>query len=357
MYEVFQRTYFNNTLGDYLISAFIIIVGISLCKIFKRSFFVRIKRWSSTTVNKVDDFVVDTVDRLGIPAIYLGIIYLSLSYLTFPPKVEILLRNVAVVVITFYAVRLISSIIGILIRSYVIRQERGVEKVKQVSGLMVIVNIIIWTLAVLFLFDNMGYSVTALITGLGIGGIAVALAAQNILGDLFNYFVIFLDRPFEVGDFLTIDEKMGTVEYIGIKTTRLLSLTGEQLVFSNSDLTNSRIHNFKRMALRRIEFTLRVMYEITPEKLREVPDLLKSIVEEHKPIRFDRAHWVSYEESSLNFVIVYFVLSSDYNTYMDIQQSINFRIFEEFTERQIGFAYPATNVYIKNVVAGTEPRR
>src|SRR5690606_26955413 len=124
---------------------------------------------------------------------------------------------------------------------------------------------------------------------------------QNILGDLFNYFVIFLDRPFEVQDFIVVDDKAGTVEYIGIKTTRIASLSGEQMVFSNSDLTNSRIHNYKRMATRRIVFNLRVVYDIPHDKLRQVPELIKSIINEQERVRFDRAHWLSFGESSLNF--------------------------------------------------------
>jgi small-conductance mechanosensitive channel len=255
------------------------------------------------------------------------------------------------VVITILIIRLISAVILRLLKSYLQRQEHGTDKVKQLAGLMIIINIVIWITGILFLFDNMGYNVTALVTGLGIGGVAVALAAQNILGDLFNYFVIFLDRPFEVNDFVTIDDKSGTIENIGIKTTRVLSLTGEQLVFANSDLTSSRIHNYKRMETRRIAFKISVVYDIPVEKLRQIPALLKAIVEEHQPIRFDRAHWLSYEESGLSFEVVYFVLSSDYNEYMDIQQSINLRIFEAFGKLGIAFAHPTSLVYLQNNAA------
>jgi small-conductance mechanosensitive channel len=214
---------------------------------------------------------------------------------------------------------------------------------------MLLVNAIIWIIGILFLFDNMGYNVTTIIAGLGIGGIAVALAAQNILGDLFNYFVIFLDRPFEVGDFIIIDEKRGVVEHIGIKTTRLKSLSGEQLVFSNSDLTTSRIHNYKRMQRRRILFNLSVIYQTSHENLKQIPEVLKSIVlEQAEMVEFDRAHFSGYGDSSLDFEIVYFVLDSAYNTYMDIQQKINLRIFEEFKKMGVEFAYPTRTLYVTN---------
>jgi len=342
-----ERIYFNNRVVDYLIAVGIILTGIFLVRIFKSRLLNRIERWAAKTINTFDDFAISTVARLGIPALYLIVVYMGLGYLSFPVNVEKIIGNAANVVITILIIRLVSAVILRLLRSYLQRQEHGKDKVRQLAGLMLIINIIVWITGILFLFDNMGYNVTALVTGLGIGGIAVALAAQNILGDLFNYFVIFLDRPFEVNDFVTIDDKSGTIENIGIKTTRVLSLTGEQLVFANSDLTSSRIHNYKRMETRRIAFKINVVYDISFEKLQQIPVLLKKIVEEHHPIRFDRAHWLSYEESALSFEVVYFVLSSDYNEYMDIQQSINLQIFKTFGDLGIAFAHPTAIVYLQ----------
>ncbi|GAB3815924.1 hypothetical protein GCM10028895_10600 [Pontibacter rugosus] len=213
---------------------------------------------------------------------------------------------------------------------------------------MLIINIIIWGIGLLTLLDNLGYDVTTVVAGLGIGGIAVALAAQNILGDLFNYFVIFFDRPFEVGDFIVIDEKAGVVDKIGVKTSRVKSLSGEQLVFSNSDLTNSRIHNYKRMEQRRILFKIGVTYQTPYATLQEIPALLKTIIDEQETTRYDRAHFSSYGDSSLDFEIVYYVLSSDYNVYMDVQQKINLRIFKEFELIGIDFAFPTRTVFWAN---------
>lgn len=261
-----------------------------------------------------------------------------------------MLRNATTVVLTFLFIRLFSSVILMLLRSYVRRQDRGEEKVLQLGGLILIINAVIWIIGLLFLFDNMGYDVTAMVTGLGIGGIAIALAAQNILGDLFNYFVIFFDRPFEVNDFLVVGDKKGTVEYIGIKTTRLKSLSGEQLIFSNSDLTSSRIHNFKRMESRRILFNVGVIYDTSPENIKQIPTILKTAVEDQPLTQFDRAHFLEFGDSSLNFEVVYFVLSSEYNVYMDTQQNINLRIFEEFAVKGIEFAYPTTTVYVKKTL-------
>ncbi|MGH6865797.1 MAG: mechanosensitive ion channel family protein, partial [Methyloceanibacter sp.] len=177
------------------------------------------------------------------------------------------------------------------------------------------VRVAVWSLALLLIFENLGFDVTALIAGLGIGGIAVALAAQSVLGDLFSSLAIVLDRPFEVGDFIVFGDQKGTVERIGIKTSRIRSLSGEQIVCSNTDLINSRIHNYKRMAERRVLFGLAVTYDTPQAKLERIPTLLKEIVESRELTRFDRAHFCGFGDMALNFEIVYWVLSPEYNTY------------------------------------------
>jgi small-conductance mechanosensitive channel len=240
------------------------------------------------------------------------------------------------------------------LKSYVRRQDQGEEKVKQLGGIMLILNGIIWIIGIIFLFDNLGYNVGTVIAGLGIGGIAIALAAQNILGDLFNYFVIFFDRPFEIGDFIILDDKMGTVEYIGIKTTRLKSLSGEQLIISNSDLTQSRLHNYKRMQRRRIQFDIGIVYQTPLEKVKEVPQIIKNVIASIEGITIDRTHFKAYGDFSLNFQTVYFVESSEYNVYMDKQQLINLKLFEEFEKRKIEFAYPTQSIFLAQNGNGKE---
>jgi len=170
------------------------------------------------------------------------------------------------------------------------------------------------------------------------------LAAQNILGDLFNYFVIFFDRPFEVGDFITVDNKKGTVEYIGIKTTRIRSLSGEQLIIANSNLTGSRIHNFKRLDSRRVAFSLGVVYGLPLEKLKSIPSIVKSIVDKIEFARFDRVHFHRFGDFSIDYEVVFYVDSPDYSLYIDILQQVNLGIYEKFTEQEIDFALPPQNV-------------
>ena len=191
---------------------------------------------------------------------------------------------------------------------------------------------------------------------LGIGGIAIALAAQAILGDLFSYFVIFFDRPFEVGDFILVGDKVGVVEYTGIKTTRIRALGGEQLVFSNTDLTNSRIHNFKQMERRRVVFKLGVIDQTKAEQLEEVTKIVREVIEQQPDASFDRGHFASYGDFSLNFEFVYYVTGGDYVKYMDTQQAINLEIYRAFEQRGIEFAYPTQTVFVSKT-NGSEPAK
>lgn len=348
--KILERTYFQNSVQNYLIALGIIVVGLLLIKIFKRFILIKIRKLAEHTETSIDDYVIQSIERFGIPALTISVFYFAISYLTLSARIERVLHVATTVAITFFVIRFVSSTILLLLESYVKTQSHGEgeEKVKQLGGVMLIINIIIWVIGFLFLIDNLGYDVTTMIAGLGIGGIAVALAAQNILGDLFNYFVIFFDRPFEIGDFIIIDDKMGVVEYIGIKTTRVKSLSGEQLIFSNSDLTSSRIHNYKRMQRRRVVFKLGVIYQTSYEQVKSIPTVLKSIVQEQDMVEFDRAHFASYGDFSLNFEVVYYVLSSDYNIYMDTQQAINFRIFEEFQKMGVEFAFPTRTIFVAN---------
>jgi small-conductance mechanosensitive channel len=214
-------------------------------------------------------------------------------------------------------------------------------------------RVAVWTLALLIALDQLGFNVTALVAGLGIGGVAVALAMQNILGDLFASMAIVLDKPFQVGDFIVVGEHAGSVEKVGLKTTRVKSLWGEQLVFANAQLLGSQIRNYRKMQERRIAFTIGVTYETPLEKLRALPGWLKAAVEAQPDVRFDRAHFKSYGAFSLDDEIVYYVLSADYNLYMDRQQAVNLAIFDQLAKEGVQFAYPTRTLYLHQQAAGS----
>jgi len=237
------------------------------------------------------------------------------------------------------------------------RRKATIEEDKAAAGsigiLRFIARLAVWAMALLLTLENLGVDITALVAGLGIGGIAVALALQNVLGDLLASLSIALDQPFVLGDFVVLGEHMGSVEYIGIKSTRLRSLSGEQLVLSNADLLSSRLRNYGRMQERRVVFSLGVTYETPRARLQEIPGLLQRIIEAQEDVRFDRAHFAKYGAFSLDFEIVYYVLSADYTRYMDVQQAINFRIHEAFEELGVEFAYPTQTVWL---AGGAAPR-
>jgi small-conductance mechanosensitive channel len=215
--------------------------------------------------------------------------------------------------------------------------------------LWLVLRMCIWVVIVLLALDNLGMNVTTLIAGLGIGGVAVALAAQNILGDLFASFSIVMDRPFVVGDQLGIDTFTGTVERVGLKTTRLRSVSGEQLIFSNTDLLSSRIRNFGRMVERRVSFTIGITYRTAVDDLRRIPQIVRAVVELENEARFERAHFTQYGEFALIFEIVYFVLSPNFDVHADIRQRINLRLFERFAEEGIEFGFPTQKLYVSGI--------
>ena len=346
MNDILSRVYFSNTVREYLIAAAIILGGLLILALFRKIILRRLEKWADRTESNLDNFIIKAIENFAMPAVTFFIVYVGINYLVLSEKADKIIKIVIAAIITFFILRLISSVALQGLQSYVRRQGHGEEKLKQLGGIMLLLNIIIWTIGFIFFFDNLGYNVSAIITGLGIGGIAIALAAQNILGDLFNYFVIFFDRPFEIGDFIVLDDKKGNVEHIGIKTTRLKSLTGEQLILSNSDLTKSRLHNFKRMERRRIEFAINAAYSTPPDLVREVPVIIKNIVTSIRGITLDRSHFLSYGDYGFKFETVYFVENADYNTYADIQQEINLKILEAFEKRDIQFAQPAQPVLL-----------
>lgn len=346
--EYLSKEFWNNTIQEYLLALGFILLGILIIKIIKKSLLQRIKKLTERTDNSLDDFLFEIIERYVLPAIYISIVFWGIQTLTLS---ELLAKSLSIahkVVITYFSIKIVANLIIMLLRSYIKKQENGEEKVKQIGGIILLINILIWAIGILFFFDNIGWDVTAIVTGLGIGGIAVALAAQNILGDLFNYFVIFFDRPIEIGDFVVIDDKNGIVEKIGIKTTRIKTLSGEELVVANSDLTSSRIHNYKKMQRRRILFSVGVTYETPLKELKQIPKMLQEIVENQSPITFDRAHFKAFGNSSLDFEVVYFIEVADYNKYMDIQERINFGIFEKFTAAGISIAFPTRTLYVRN---------
>jgi len=348
MNAFWNNVIWGNSVRDWAIALGIMVTGFLVFRIAKSLVVNRIRNWAHRTSSAIDDFIVTAIEKFVLPFFYLLSIFIGLSYLSFGDTEERVIKASLLVVETYFSLRLFTAFISFLVTSYTHRHGDAETKLKQARGIIIIVNVLIWVVGLIFLVDNLGYNITTLITGLGIGGVAIALAAQAVLADLFSYFVIFFDKPFEIGDFIIVGDKMGTVEYVGIKTTRLRALSGEQLVMANKDLTNSRVQNYKRMEKRRVVFSITVTYETSAEKLKKIPSLIKEIIESQQQTQFDRGHFASFSDFSLVFEFVYYVLSADYNVYMDKQQAVNFAIFDAFERENISFAYPTQTIYMGN---------
>ncbi|OIO75043.1 MAG: mechanosensitive ion channel protein MscS [Elusimicrobia bacterium CG1_02_37_114] len=344
--DILSTSFLDNRISDYILFILIFIAGILVIRILKNIILSRLKKWASKTTTTLDDFLIHACEKILIPLLYFGIFYLSLQNLNVNPSLIKVIQVLGIGLLTFFGIRFAVSMLSYIIDSYLSKKEADTTKTQGIKVILPVLKVVIWGIGITFLLDNLGFKISTVIAGLGIGGVAVALAAQAILGDLFSYFAILFDRPFEIGDFIIIGDCLGVVEHIGIKTTRIRSLGGEQLVFSNSDLTNSRVRNYKRMERRRVVFKLGVTYQTTLQQLKEIPIIIANIIKNTKNVEFDRVHFFSYGDFSLIFEIVYYVLSSDYNKYMDVQQEINFAIKEGFEKQKIEFAYPTQTLYL-----------
>ncbi|HTL47727.1 MAG TPA: mechanosensitive ion channel family protein [Verrucomicrobiae bacterium] len=338
----------GNALRDYLLAVTILVVGLFVIQIVSKGVFLRLKRFVEKTPSKTDDFIVSISEQTAIPLLYLAVLYFSLNQLALNDVSKKYLNAFCIIILTIQLTRLgLAIMIYILECNWLRKAEASAGNVPFSASLITCLRLVVWGMSGVFIFENLGFNVSAIVAGLGIGGIAVALAAQTILGDLFNYFVIFFDHPFEEGDFIVFDNYMGQIEHIGIKSTRIRSLDGEQIVVSNSNLTSSRIRNYKRMSQRRVPFTVGLTYETPTDKLKKVPEMIRKMIESLPGVKFDRAHFKTFSAYSLDVEVVYFFLSSDYNKYMDVQQQLNFMIKDAFEKEGIEFAYPTQVEYVK----------
>lgn len=339
----------NNDLGSWAVACTIALaVGVGLDAL-KRILVRRLSVYAARTATYLDDLALRALSATH-PLFILAIgIYAGAQWLALPAQTASLLAHMAIAAMLLQVARWGDVALHGWLHHY--RSQRGAEDAAaatSTAALGFVARTALWLVIVLMILDNFGVNITTLVASLGIGGIAVALALQNILGDLFSSLSIVLDKPFVVGDFIAVDDISGTVEYVGLKTTRIRGLGGEQIVFSNSDLLKSRIRNFKRMQTRRIVFGIGVTYGIDKAQLRSVPAILREIVEAQSQANFDRAHFKSYGASSIDFEVVYIVQTPDYGVFMDIQQEINFALFDRFADEGIEFAYPTRTVHLSN---------
>jgi small-conductance mechanosensitive channel len=324
----------------------------SLLLLLRRQLVTRLSKLASHTPSPWDDLVVVLIRRTrGITLLVLSL-WPMLEVLEAPASVRQAIWVATVVIgglqLAIWGDLLIRKVFAARVAWL---QSSDPASASTLTGMTILARGLLWMLLLLLALDNLGINISTLVAGLGIGGVAIALATQNILSDLFASLSIVLDKPFIVGDFIVVGDMMGTVEHIGLKTTRLKSLSGEQLVFSNADLLQSRIRNFRRMAERRVQFTVGVAYQTPAPVLARIPEMLREILARESELRIERIHFRGFDESALSFELVYLFATADYNRYMDAQQRINLAIVERFEQEGIRFAYPKGTVVLQETAA------
>lgn len=338
---------FSNSLLDWSLALIITALALLVLLAIRKAIQAYHKRMLATAATELLEIPMQVLSRTTLLMLVVVSLYIGAQWLAKGPVAQRLLDS-AITIALFWQVGIwMMTAASIWIER---KRQRSIATDRAAVGslgiISFVVNVVIWAMVLLLTLDNLGIDITALIAGLGIGGIAVALAVQNVLGDLFASLSITLDRPFVVGDFLIVGDFLGSVEYIGIKSTRLRSLSGEQIIISNSDLLGSRVRNYGRMNERRVVFATRIPYETPLEQLEQIPGVIRHIIESESDTRFDRSHLASHGLGSIDYETVYYVLSADYNRYMDVQQNINLRLHRELEQRGVKFAYQTQRMIV-----------
>ncbi|MBC7788922.1 MAG: mechanosensitive ion channel family protein [Anaerolineae bacterium] len=356
MSEFLNRSFHGNALSVWLSAAAIvalIAVPLSLGKRFALS---RLTHFAKRTRTRADDLVVELLLRSGFVFLVWLTLLVALEVLQLKRGDRSFLRGAAVITFLVQAGIWLNGVIAFWVNSHLAeRAASDSASVTTIKALSIGARVFLWAVIFVLALDNLGVDIATLVAGLGITGIAVALAVQNILGDVFAALSIVLDKPFVVGDQIQVDTFAGTVEHIGLKSTRVRSVSGEQIIFSNADLLKGRVRNFKRMYERRIQLLFGISYGTTvatsAETLARIPGIVREAIEAQPHTRFERSHFRGYGESALEFESVYFVSSPDFNLSMDVQQAVNLRVFERFSEEGIEFSFPTSVVIHKGVTA------
>ncbi|MFQ5784724.1 MAG: mechanosensitive ion channel family protein [Alphaproteobacteria bacterium] len=353
MANIFERSFYGNTLIEWTVAAAVAVAVILVLRFVQAAVAYRIARLAKRTETRIDDLVLELVNRTKFFFLLIVGVYAGAYLVVLPEQTRGLVHSVMIVALLVQAAIWISFLLsGWITRKAKQRMAEDAAGATTLGVLGAPARLAVWVLATLLALDNLGIDVTALIAGLGIGGVAIALATQNILGDLFASLSIVLDRPFVVGDFIIIGNEMGTVERIGLKTTRVRALSGEIIVFSNNDLLQSRVRNYKQMLERRAVFGFGVTYQTPIDQLEAIPGMVAEIIEAQPLARLDRIHFKSFGDSSLDYEVVFYMTVPEYARYMDAQQAINLALMRRFEKEGIEFAYPTRTLFIERGESG-----
>ncbi len=342
-----NEIYWGNSVQAYLWAFLLFLFLWLLLFVFKKFILDHLRKQAERTRTHLDDSLIAQISRIGFLEYFAISLYFASRLLSIQTSLDQWLIYLLIAVLTIRAILLLQSLTTFLIGRAMHAAGEDAAEISTIRNFSWLLNGLIWLIALMFVLSNLGVNITSVVAGLGIGGIAIALATQGILGDLFSSLMILLDRPFRVGDTITTGDVTGTVENIGIKTSRLRSVTGEEVVISNSDLTSSRIRNMKRMQERRVIQRIGVTYQTTSEQCKAIPEIVREIVSGVDMAQLDRVHFATFGDHALIFEIVYQVLSPEIMDHMETQQKINLAIMERFEKEGIHFAYPTQSLYIE----------
>jgi small-conductance mechanosensitive channel len=362
--EILSRQFLGNSLQAWLTASLTTAILFVVLMVARRLLVSRLGALAARTTNQIDDMVVALIGETRGWVLLVLAVYVGVAPLKLPPRVEVYLAPAAKLVLLWQAAVWGAGAIGFWVKHHLEHRTGTSDRagVAMINAMGVGAKVILWILVMITALKSVfAIEITPLITGLGVSGIAVALAVQNILGDLLAALAIVFDKPFDVGDTIGVDTITGTVEHIGLKTTRIRSVTGEQIIIGNGDLLKSRLRNFRRMYQRRVLFNLDVTFDTPSEALAKLPTIIEKIVSAQSPVKFDRCHVSSFSESAIRIETVYYVLDPDYKKYMDVQQAINLEVLRRFAAEKVKFAFPSRTVYhegpiVKDIAMGKQPQ-
>jgi small-conductance mechanosensitive channel len=354
--EFFRYDFLNNRWELWCLSAAIFFAILATVG-FLRAFFIRrLQSTASLTPTLWDDVLLELLENTHLPFVLVMAVHFASQGLSLHVKWQAFSKYafflVLFVQVGAWATRAI-QFLGNAYADKTLAVDAG--KATTVKAMVFFGKILVWTLVGILVLDNWNVKVAPFVAGLGIGGIAIALAVQNILGDLFASLSIVLDKPFVIGDPIKVDQDSGVVEYIGLKTTRLKSATGEQLIFSNSELLKSRIRNYQRMPERRVTVKIGVEYHTPVEELRKLPDVFRACLEKNG-LRMERANLVNLGDSALEFEICYWVQGKDPDEYFSQQHNFFLAVLAEFQAKKIGIAFPTRTIHMEMNNGSIAPR-
>jgi small-conductance mechanosensitive channel len=343
--EILSYSLWDNTIANYITATIVFVSILILFRLIKYEIVKKLKSAADRTKAEVDDVLTKIVDSISWYFYIFFAVHVSLNFINVHETVTLFFTYATPIVVVFIVVRSLQQFIDYGMHKLAKEKHQETE-----SSIVNILNRIIkgalWAIAFVYIISLFGYNITTVVASFGVIGIALAFGLQHVLSDVFASFSIFFDKPFDVGDFITVGDNLGVVKKVGIRSTRLQSLWGQEVVIPNQELTSTRINNYKKMKRRRVQFSFGVVYDTPAEKLEKALEITKEIVNDVELAELDRVHFKEYGDYSLNFEAVYYINTSDYNKYMDTQQEINLALKKRFEKEKICFAYPTQTVIV-----------